>query len=340
MTNLITSKRIASIELMRFIAILYIMAYHMYHIGYEENALFKEGWIFVEFFYIVTGFFVAKHFNESAAVQTADKPANYSIKYTLNKFKGFIPYIIIAVSLEYLLSYYELLLSSSLREFLVSFINMPFEMMLLSSSGMFFPELAPIWYLSAMFLTMPVLCYVLKKWHDLFMNILCWLIPVIYYGCMTVDGVRDWPHDMLRAFSCMALGCFVYVLVQYIKSRNWNFVSKATMSAIELAGFLIIFYMCCKNWECGYLILLLFVAGTAVMLSEIGLSRYIRGDIFIFLGKISLPMFLFHWMVGTFVNIISDDLTTKIILYYTLTILISIVLYKLITYIKIKKSDS
>lgn len=55
-------KRNGNVELVRFIGSLIIMASHIENMGFE-NYPFISGWIFVEFFLFITGYYTAKHFD-------------------------------------------------------------------------------------------------------------------------------------------------------------------------------------------------------------------------------------------------------------------------------------
>lgn len=50
------------VDIWRFVFCLLIMAHHMYHIGIERIYPFQSAWIYVEFFFILSGYFTGKHF--------------------------------------------------------------------------------------------------------------------------------------------------------------------------------------------------------------------------------------------------------------------------------------
>lgn len=52
--------RIGKIELMRFLGAVLIMNAHF---GYQDRP-FQLSWFFVEFFYIITGYFTMRHFEK------------------------------------------------------------------------------------------------------------------------------------------------------------------------------------------------------------------------------------------------------------------------------------
>lgn len=328
-------KKMGMIELWRFLFMLLIMGRHLYHLGMKGDYPFRGAWIYVEFFFILTGGFTFKHF-EKMRMQ-GKCPADYvheSIGYTLHKFKGFVGYAVIAVFSEYFIAGYSLLKSGQFSEFILSFRNMPFEMMFLSSSGIVNPKVAPIWYLSAMLLVMPLFCFVVQKYRSFFVSIGCWLFPVLYYGRVGVTSLRDWPHDMLRAFACMSLGAFAYLLSLEIQKINWNRRKRLLLTVIEFGSLLMTVFFTSRNWKVNEQMLLLFVIGSVSLFSGCSYTALLTGKIFDFLGKITLPMFLLHWTVGTVVRKLFISMEWRVCFYYGATIVLSAALYMMFRQIR------
>lgn len=89
-----------------------------------------------------------------------------------------------------LVRFIMILLRHDIKAFADSFVNIPYELLLLSSSGIIWPKMAPIWFLSAMFLTLPVLIYLIIRFKDTW-RILCYLHPIFYFGRMGLNTSRD-----------------------------------------------------------------------------------------------------------------------------------------------------
>lgn len=324
----IQHSKMGMIEVWRFLFMLLIMAHHMYHLGLKGGYLFRGAWVYVEFFFILTGGFTLRHFEKDRLRgRSAENAARESVVYTLRKFSSFFGYVVIAVFLEYFLQGFALLTSGQLVKFVLSFQNMPFEVLLLSSSGIINPKLAPVWYLSAMFLVMPLFCYVIQKYRNIFVSIGCWLFPVLYYGRVGVNSLRDWPHDMLRAFACMSLGAFAWLLSRELCKMEWKRWPKLLLTAAEVGGLLLTVFFTGKNWELNKVMVLIFVAAAAIMFSGCSYTARVSGKVFDFLGKITLPMFLLHWAVGTLSKKLFQPMEYRILFYYLATIALSVVLY-------------
>ena len=64
-------QRNGMIDIWRFIFALLIMGHHMYHLDIGESYLFQSAWIYVEFFFMLSGYFTAKHFLRPLPAGTA-----------------------------------------------------------------------------------------------------------------------------------------------------------------------------------------------------------------------------------------------------------------------------
>ena len=274
-------QRNGMIDIWRFIFALLIMGHHMYHLDIGESYLFQSAWIYVEFFFMLSGYFTAKHFLWGGwYIQYTEKDgAKEAVLYTLNKMKKIIPYTTIFILTEYIIRNlnYDW---KSLRGFLGGFEDSIFELLLLSSSGVVNARLAPVWYLSAMFLVLPIFCYLIRTKEKLTVYILSWSIPIIYYGKMGVVPRAPWPHDMLRAFSCMMLGVVVYDLGEWIRKFEINRLTRICLTVIEAGCFISTVILTGRNSGRMKLILILLITGIIVMLPEQSYSANLRYQVF------------------------------------------------------------
>lgn len=58
-------------------------------------------------------------------------------------------------------------------------------------------------------------------------------------------------------------------------------------------------------------------------------NKYIKGKLVVYLGKLSMPIFIIHWYIGTVINeltkyfLLNNEI--KLVLYYGMTILVALV---------------
>lgn len=313
------------VDIYRLVFIFLIMAHHLY-----LNSPFASAWIYVEFFFILSGYYTMKHYagKEETALEERSLEA---ITYTMHKFKRIMPYVAIAVLLEYICDYYAEYLSLGFlgkRYLLFVFENLISEITLLSSSGLVEANLAPIWYLSAMFLVFPLFTFMLsfKKLHKWYLGYLSWVLAVLYYGHVGVICKRDWPHDLLRAFVCLWLGVFVYGVSEAIKMHKKGKWFTIAVTLLELGSFALT--IVCTGYNTGNtkLMVFAFVVGISALVSGCSSTSKLAAPPM--LGKLSMVLFLMHWPVKTLLSRVMGGALSRngIVMYYIISILFSVLL--------------
>ena len=304
------------------------MSHHLYVLGATGNYLGYSCWAWVDYYYLLTGFFTAKHFKINQGHKYVSENLSKDVMcYTLKKFKSFAPYVLVAVLVQYIIELCSYALNGhivyGLRNIVV---DMPYEILCLSSTGLVYAKLAPIWYLSAMLIALPIVIYCMLKFKDIW-YIASWVIPILYYGRYGLNTAREWPNDMLRAFICITLGTFVYLLaVELNKVKIHSNAKKIAFTVCEIGCWMFTAYITIFNKNMLNFLVLLWVVHCVIMFSGKSMTYSVRSRFFIYLGELSLPMFLTHWAIGCLMNMIIRDFNTKILLYYIVTIGVSIVL--------------
>ena len=205
----------------------------------------------------------------------------------------------------------------------------PFEILYLSSSGSWWaqhpPIYVPIWFLSAMFIVLPIIIYLMQA-RPGFWKVLSLLIPIIYFGYKGVNTDRLWPNDLFRAFSCISLGTVAYLLSSELSMwTSGTLWRRVLLSIIEIILILMAIYITVFNKSCINLIEPLFLFIISLMISGVTFSFYFKGKTFFFLGKLSMPMYILHWLIGFLSRLFTTNITTQIIIYFLGTIIISFV---------------
>ncbi len=329
------------IELWRFLACMIIFAYH-------TNTIFASGWLFVEFFFMLSGFFAYKHIQEKT--DTIDNTASFPLQYTMDKFKRLLPYTIVGVILHiiYIATAFHLKGIQLIK--LVLFF--PLEALLLDGTGVipqsiqlsesystFFFISSGLWFVFVMFIAFPVMLYLilyLKK------KIGPWLItffPLLLYGVLIIkDGtITGWhPNCMgvlaldLRALAGLLLGGAIYELSKWWK--KWNFktlgvilISLLEFSALGIACVLTTLYR--TPYE--VFVILLFILSLSLCVSGQTCSSRINSKILNYLGRISFPFYCFHCPLVLYAQkVYSQNLTNKhILILFAISLLLSVVAY-------------
>ena len=324
MTN---NNRSVNVDIARFIAALVIMTHHLNITGIQ-NYPFGGGWIYVEFFCIITGYYTAKHFENKNYINTIKE----SIIYTLKKFIPFLPYTITITLLMYVTTLTSQLISGeiNIKGFFFGFFdNFIFDIMFLTRSFGEFPLVGTLWYLSAMFIGFPILSWFVQLRNRYWIMLISILYPLYYYG--HYGFVRD--HDILRVLAAMCLGVFIYEVIysfySYISSMNKTF-----LTCVETFTFLFPLLTTYFNIGSSRFIIFCFVLCLGIMLSNISYTGSIRSKIFTYCGKLSMPLFIIHWYIGNLLYILDEKIhwntITKIALYYGISIISSMLFMYLV----------
>lgn len=280
------------------------------------------------------GYFTCKHFINK---QFDGNAAKNSMVYTWIKFKGFLPYVLITVSIEYV---YEALplLAQGVKPFLKSFYNMPFEVLLLSDSIVNEPvHVIPLWFLSSVFLVFPWFCYIIQMKDKYMLALISWTVPVMYYGYVGVIGGHPYPINLFRTFAGLMLGTFIYFVSTKLSTfKNINDKLIILFTFIECSSLLFVLISVLRNWQYHRLNLIAFAIANTLMLSGITATSKIENEWMTFLGKLSMPLFIIHWSIGTVVNYYFSEKAYihKVIIYYIGTFVIALLSYFAIEYLK------
>lgn len=341
-----SANRNGTCDLLRFIFSLLIMAHHIYQIGFA-NAPFHAALICVEFFFMISGFFMISHYEAKANSFNTEYSAKEALRYTFKKYTSLMYYILPCILLEYSLRVVSCIISeggfSGAKTILL---NLPLEASMFAqlTDTRYLP---PIWYVSAMIAVMPLICFLYLRFRQAFKYIISWSIPVFIF--IARGGV--WPSTtgvdaLMRSYCYISIGCFLYFVVMRIKRIDITSHLRLLFTCIELLCLITAIVLMAYNCETQYnLIVLLFVIEIIIMLSGCSYSTKLQGRFFSYLGKISLPIYTIHWSIGTFIWIAYSvcnsagyhiPLSLRVVLYYSLSIL-SAMLFTLIVD-KIKKA--
>ena len=285
---------------------------------------------------MVMGYFTCKHFMHKDG---GGKASQNAIVYTLNKFISYMPYVLVAVVIEYV---YEALplLEQGLKPFLKCFKEMPLELLLLSDSivgGSM--HVVPLWFLSSAFIIFPWFCCIMQMKDKYMLALISWTVPVMYYGYIGVSGEHTYPVNLLRVFAGLMLGAFIYfVSIKISGLKNVSYKMVFWMSLIEGVSFLFVLMSIFKNWQFQRWSLMAFTVGNILMFSGTTLSSRIKAKWIILLRKISMPMYIVHWSVITVINYYFADKSYmhNVIIFYIATFSIALLSNIILKYLKIE----
>lgn len=307
MSHNINYNRNGNIELIRFLAAILIMLCHL------SLDFFQTSWIYVEVFLIITGYYTARHFTTHTNIPSQTESC---ITYTIQKFLPLFPYTLIATTLMYLITYIPGLVSKEYNViglFWTVFQDYFFDILFLIEIYQK-PLLGTLWYLSAIFIIFPlfILLVQFKNKHTLL--IVTFLYPLLYYGRMSVVCDTEYPYAFFRVFAGMCIGASIFYCIflfeNYIKRINVRL-----LTAIELITFFIPCAATYNNYIPSRFMLFCFCISLSIALSGLSYTSKICGKLPIYLGKLSVPIYIYHLFFITLFNVydIGDKLLCCIV---------------------------
>ncbi|HWP50337.1 MAG TPA: hypothetical protein VN626_01440 [Clostridia bacterium] len=174
-------KRNWVVELWRFVFALAVVMVHTHGLHPENSTQypFVGGYLGVEFFLLLTGYFTM---NELAKADDHKiKQPGFPLYFVLNKFKSVYPFVIVSVTLYCIVT--GKIIGATLYEQFNRLIFGIFEMSLLQMTGLYQQMyILPLWYLSAVLLTLPVFIWLYAHVRSFYEDLFIWLFPLGVYG--------------------------------------------------------------------------------------------------------------------------------------------------------------
>lgn len=300
----IKTARSNELDFWKFIFSIIIVILHSEYLPVEvEQGYFHGGSIFVEFFFIVSGYLMAMSAEKRKDYQNLAKE---TATFLRRKIAAFYPYLIFGFI-------FSLLAKSAYQhhEFLhvvKSMCKGIAELLLLKATGMTGPLLdSPMWYISAMILSMAILYPLILKHGDFFKRIVCPLIAFFGLGYLyhkyshfrspeVWDGMFE--KGMIRGFAEVALGVYCYEIGKLIAHVKFTKFSKVLFALIEYGNLIaIIVYSNTEScWDMDVPSVLLLAISIIIICGNHSVTADFWNNLKIapYLGKFSLMIYINH----------------------------------------------
>ncbi|MBR3150037.1 MAG: acyltransferase [Eubacterium sp.] len=299
------SKRIGEIEIWRFIFCIVIILYHcntriFMQLGRDDYSLAwsPRGYIGVEFFFMLSGYFMVSGIMKMQEAKQS-RGALY-VRYMWGKYISVFPYHIIAF-MTIFIRQCIILKGFSLNLLLK---NLP-EMFLVQRMGFRYYNLNSVeWYLAAMLLAMAVILPLAMKFRDVYFKYLAPLSAILIYGWLIhengkLGNIHVWTSAgficVWRAVAGLNLGMFANQCVRALSKYDFSKKEQVTAHVIRfvLWGTVLVFafLMYPKKYEVT-LVLLMFLALVLTFVFTPKNSERLSSSFVMFLGKMSLPLYL------------------------------------------------
>lgn len=303
-----TSGRNGEIDFLRFVFCLTIVGRHLFT-SYDLG-VFTTAAIGVEFFFIVSGYLMAKSAEKMSVKVNSGEIGTTTWSYVIRKTKSFFPYYIAAMIFQVIVKYIILdgySISKLYTTFMQSIPSFTLTFMGFANDIGWYVQ--GTWFLSSLLIASFILYPFLIGKYDISSKIMCPLIAmfIIGYSYITVENFRIgssfevWNGICLagtiRAISEMSLGVGLYPLSQFLQKKysEKGTLAKVVLTLIKVYCYLVVFAYVVGRFDKEFAIyILMFLAiGIALSFSELGYSiqdsKFTR-----FLGKVALPIYIFH----------------------------------------------
>ncbi len=347
-------KRNGIVSIWKFILCIVIAIFHgkaMY--PNDSMPIFIGGYIAVEFYFIISGFYFAKEvLKETYSSETIGKE---TISFIWKRIKKLIPYILVAYILTVLVS---IIYKSNFG--ISETINSIWNLLLLKQFGFEGPHMmSAYWYLTGLYTSLFILYPLVKKHKENFILlysplIVLFILGYIYHTYNSLDqSYLLWngflKTGMLRAFAELNIGMIIYYIHDRLKNKNYSILKKSIFTFIGEAFLiipLIVISLFWKNGEYDFILLLMIAISILIITSGKTYDYNILSNkISYFLENISIPIFLNHQLFYLIVKEVSFfsnyEPLIKTVIYVSATIVFSIIEFIIIDkYKKIKKLNT
>lgn len=344
----------AIIELMRFLFASIIVLFHAgadakiinqtYLLFGIEVSFFRYGYLGVEFFFVVSGYLMAKKAYKN--IDSTDNELGWETwRFLRHKISAIMPvYVIACLLVACYFTFYGKGLSFSLE-------RLP-SLLFLQRTGIVDKEYIGIaWYLSSMFIGIAFIYPILKKKYELYTMCIGPIISLLIIGYLIhetgyLGGVSDWLGISykcnFRAFAELSLGATCFEISRKLSNKEETRKKRVIWSALSIiAVCFVIMSICSTHRIYNDGVVLLVICFIVVMLfSRVGIiSRcecVCSSRLLCYLGELSMPVFLFqnvfhYWIPHVYQG---DKVSIRIILIFTATLLFSIIINRTLKLIK------
>lgn len=219
------------IDWWKMVFCLVILIMHVGEFFNEGFYLFEWGGYAVEFFFIVSGYFMCAHAMKRKPSDGLKNIGAENIRFTAGKIKTVLPAYLYAWLLALGMYIYriglDVLENDGIRAFVLKIVYALPNLLLLDMGGIKCTEVLGVsWYVSAMLIVMFVTYPMLRKWGRNYCLIAAPLIALLLSGFYSSQfgayhdryfwtGIMN--HGLMRGFISINTGCFAYALSGFLK---------------------------------------------------------------------------------------------------------------------------
>ena len=327
-----TTKRVGEIEFFRFIFSMCIVLCHVSKYILKTNkGYFSGGALAVEFFFILSGYLMMASIYKRISAPTQSLGGE-TLGFIFKKITAVYPEFIVSFIIAFGVNCYANSLGFSQAANLMS--KNIFTMFLIPFTGLGNNSInGAVWYIQSMLLCMCILYPLIRKFPDIMIKLVMpvtalLLLGWIYQNYGNLGGPTSWLgftfKGNVRAFAELCIGALSFnvakVLSQYSFRKWWRYV----LTLIKWGCWILSLYLMysVRQAESFVVILLIAVAITLTFSQQCTDFNLFQNRFVLWLGKISLPIYLNHFYFSCTINKILPKTMSnsyKVIILFVLT---------------------
>lgn len=290
--------RNGTIDFLKFLFSVIIVLFHP-HIMIDDAKFFDGGYIFVEFFFIVSGYYMMLSYSKK---EHNISIASDTFEYLRNKMINLMPNLIISAFIGYVVWHRNEL---SLFNFASNFSRDIFwKVLFLQQTGLG-KDYDVTWYLSAMLISMllvyPCIRLFKENFYLIAVILILFLMGYMYKTCGHFDfvwGYRVFYYNgMYRGLNGILTGCICFAISEKLSKIKFTKFMYVLFTAIECAIYTFVLVFVYKRghslWD--FFIFVLLTIAIIISTSQVSYSKNVfNHKIFMWLGEYSYSLFLGH----------------------------------------------
>lgn len=304
-------KRNGTIDVLRFLFCFGILMFHIEKYIFGEPSfkngihlgLFPHGAIGVEFFFLVTGWLMAKSICSRKKANSEKKLSSETGEFIKRKYLSILPYSVVATLFVFIVNCF--VNNWGWQKIIIKFVESIPNFALVQMTGISYYNPNNItWYLSSMMIAICILYPLAYKFYDTFVKLIIPIGGALILGIMFVEfgksltGVMTWTgvfyKGTLRGIIEIGFGMVSYEVSQYLQSLSIRKGHKYLLGIVELICYVWVFMFIMLTFPKSYEIMAFAAIWVGVTITFSGVTKIdiLDNKLSEFLGKISLPLYL------------------------------------------------
>lgn len=321
-----------------------VLFYHTYIITDKPiEYLFPGGYLAVEFFFIISGYFMA-----TSIIRNNEKGIDLSgIGFVLHKMKAIYPHVLVAFLINFIIQV-TFIRDYPFPKIVETGILSVGELSFLTFSGIKFSKIffnGPTWYLSSMMLAILLLYPFAKKDVKKFGKNIAPIISIVAYAviCHNVKHIDKAPRPFIelttigtiRGIAAVSLGLCLYSVVDSFKNSRIMLTAKGNLFTRGVCVLLFVLLTAMmvlptfsphKIYTETCFIVYLFIFLFLLLISE-GSIKFLNNKVTRFLAVLSLPLYLNHriWLTLLDMKYEHMNMSLQLTIYFVASIITAII---------------